>query len=513
MPVADPADLSKIRTLAELAELVESLRARGRTVVQCHGVFDLLHVGHLRHFEAAKRFGDVLVVTLTPDRWVNKGPLRPAFDEQMRLEMLAGLNCVDFVALNEWPTAVETLKLVKPDVFVKGSEFVDRSNDITGAIAAEEAAIVSVGGRLEFTDDVTFSSSHLINRYLSQVSKEAAEFVERFRVKYGSDDVAAYLERAADLKVLVIGESIIDEYNYCEALGKSGKEPILAMKELGTERFAGGALAVANHLAGFSEHVGLVSMLGKVDTCEEFVREKLSPSVAASFLYMAGAPTIVKRRFIESYPFQKMFETYRMGEDREAAANSARLLSLLRDTLPRYDLVVVADYGHGLLDEAAIDLICRESKCLAVHTQANAGNFGFNTVSKYPRADFICVSEKEIRLEARQRQKDLYRIVEQAARRLNASRALITRGQQGVLCWGADEGFTIVPALASHFNDRLSAGDAVLAVSSLCVPQGAPAELMGLVCNAVGAMAVETIGNRTPIERTPLLRFFGALFK
>ncbi|MCE9606499.1 MAG: adenylyltransferase/cytidyltransferase family protein [Planctomycetia bacterium] len=513
MSVAESTNLSKIRTLAELAELTTALRAQGKQVVHCHGVFDLLHVGHLRHFEAARRFGDVLIVTLTPDRWVNKGPLRPAFDEQLRLEMLSGLNCVDYVALNEWPTAVETLRLVKPDVFVKGSEFTDRAKDLTGAIAEEEAAVRSIGGRLEFTDDVTFSSSHLINRYLPQISKEASEFVERFQAKYTFDDVAAYLEGAKKLRVLVIGESIIDEYNYCEALGKSGKEPILAVKELSTERFAGGALAVANHLAEFTDQVGLASMLGKHDGCEAFVREKLNAKVAASFLYMAGAPTIVKKRFIESYPFQKMFEVYRMGEDQDAAANSERLFSMLRDTLPRYDLVVVSDYGHGMLDERTVELLSREAKCLALHAQANAGNFGFNTVAKYPRADFICVSEKEIRLEARQRQKDLYRIVEQAAEKLGARRALITRGRQGVLCWGRDEGFSIAPALAGHFNDRLSAGDAVLAVSSLCVPQGAPAEMMGLICNAVGAMAVETVGNRAPIERTPLLRFLCSLFK
>lgn len=103
---------------------------KGKQVVHCHGVFDLLHVGHLRHFEA-RRFGDVLIVTLTPDRWVNKGPLRPAFDEQLRLEMLSGLSCIDFVGLNEWPTAVETITRLKPSVFVKGSEFVDRSKTST----------------------------------------------------------------------------------------------------------------------------------------------------------------------------------------------------------------------------------------------------------------------------------------------------------------------------------------------------------------------------------------------
>lgn len=511
MTAANPK--SKILSLSALAAKIAELKQAGKRVVHCHGVFDLVHIGHVRHFENARRFGDVLVVTITPDKWVNKGPHRPAFDEQLRLEMLSCLEYVDYVALNAWPTAVETLKQLKPTYFVKGSEFVDRSKDVTGAVAQEEAAIRSVGGEIVFTDDLTFSSSNLINRHLPQISKEATDFLDGFSSRYKVDDVLGYLERTANLRVLTIGETIIDEYAYCETLGKSGKEPILAVRLISSERFAGGILAVANHVASFTQNVGMLSLLGDAGSAEDFVRSKLDPCVDAQFLMMRDAPTIVKKRYIESYPFQKMFEVYLMNDDQDAAANSERLCAKLREILPQYDVVIVTDYGHGLFDEAVIDVLCKEAKCLAVNTQANAGNYGFNTVSKYPRADYICVSEKELRLEARARQKDLKLIVERQAERHGCRRMLITRGKLGVLCWGKDEGFSEVPALAGHFTDRVGAGDAVLAVTSMCLAQNAPAEVMGLIGNAVGAMAVGTIGNREPIRRTPLVRFLISLFK
>jgi rfaE bifunctional protein nucleotidyltransferase chain/domain len=513
MPSAGEAANRKIQPLDDLAAVVADLKAQGKRVVHCHGVFDLVHIGHLRHFQNARRFGDVLIVTITPDKWVNKGPHRPAFDEKLRLEMLAGFECIDYVALNKWPTAIETVKLVKPTFFVKGSEFVDRSKDVTGAVAQEEEAVKSVGGDIVFTDDITFSSSNLINRHMPQVSKDAQEFLDRFSGKYKIDDVLGCLERASTLRVLTIGETIIDEYNYCETLGKSGKEPILAVRLVSSERFAGGILAVANHAASFTSHVGLMSMLGDAASAEDFVLSKLNPCVKPTFFTMRDAPTIVKKRYIESYPFQKMFEVYLMNDDLDAAANSERFCAKLEEVLPQYDVVVVTDYGHAMIDEAVVDVLCKKAKCLAVNTQANAGNYGFNTVSKYPRADYICVSEKELRLEARTRQKDIQVIMQQTADRHGCSRMLVTRGEKGMLCWGRDEGFSRVPALAGHFTDRVGAGDAVFAVTSLCVPQQVPAETMGLIGNAVGAMAVGMVGNRGAVERTPLIRFLISLFK
>jgi len=502
--------VGKIKTLDELAGLVAQLRGSGKRVVHCHGVFDLLHIGHIRHFQGARREGDVLVVTLTPDRWVNKGVNRPAFPEDLRCETLASLDCVDFVALNRWPTAVETIKLLRPDFFAKGSEFRD-GNDVTGAIELEKTAIESLGGKLVFTDDLVFSSSTLINRYLPLLPREAADYLAGFAVRHSAGKVVRYLEGGQPRKVLLLGETIIDEYQYCEALGKSGKEPILAVRQHSSEKFAGGVLAVASHIASFSDHVRLMSFLGDQDSHEEFIRAKLQCKVNAEFYRQSGAPTIVKRRFIERYPFQKLFEVYVMADATTETPETERFRGDLAAELPNFDVVVVCDYGHGMLDAKTIDVVTRQARCLAVNAQVNAGNHGFNTVSRYGKADYICLSEYELRMETRQRHQDLRVVAQTLADRLGCRKMLVTRGRSGALCYGKGEGFADVPALASHFTDRVGAGDAVFAVTSLCMD--APPEILALIGNAVGAMSVAEVGNRNAINATALVRFLISLLK
>src|SRR4030043_349355 len=151
---------SKIKDVKELSEIVPSLKNSGKKIVQCHGVFDLLHPGHIRHLEAAKREGDVLFVTITKDVHVAKGPGRPVFNERLRAESVAALECVDFVTLTETPTAVESIKALKPHVYVKGKDYADEKEDLTGKIHDEEDAIKSIGGRIHLTGQVTFSSTN-----------------------------------------------------------------------------------------------------------------------------------------------------------------------------------------------------------------------------------------------------------------------------------------------------------------------------------------------------------------
>src|SRR5450755_3598178 len=157
---------SKVYELSELAERVAQLRSKGKKVVHAHGVFDLLHPGHIRHLREARSFGDVLVVTLTEDRYVNKGPHRPAFPEALRAEAMAALEVVDFVAINRSATAVEAIAALKPDVYAKGPDYGVPGDDISGGILAEQQAVAANGGALGITNDITFSSSALINQYL-----------------------------------------------------------------------------------------------------------------------------------------------------------------------------------------------------------------------------------------------------------------------------------------------------------------------------------------------------------
>lgn len=506
---------SKIKDLDLLSRVVRDAHAEGKKVVHCHGVFDLLHVGHIRHLEEARRFGDLLVVTVTPDVHVNKGPHRPAFPQALRAEAIAALECVDYVAVNQWPTAVETVQLLRPDFYVKGPDYRDSRQDHTGGIDREREAAESVGASLVFTEDITFSSSNLINRHFSHLPEEADRFFEGFRKRHGPQDVIEYLHGAQPLRVLVVGETIIDEYQYCQTMGKSGKEPMLAARYLGSEKFAGGVLAAANHVASFSDQVGLVSVLGSVDSHEDFIREALSPRIQPSFLRLEGAPTLVKRRFVEDSGLRKLFEIYVMDRPEGMHVPEEPLCELLRETLPQYDVVIAVDYGHGMLGPQAIELLCKESRFLAINTQVNAHNHGFNTVSKYTRADYICIAEHELRLEARCRTGELRTIVREVAERLGCGRALITKGARGSLGYSAVEGFVDVPAFASPgaVVDRVGAGDAVLSVTSLCVAQGAPMEIVGVIANAVGSEAVATVGNRRPTQRTSLLRYIESLTK
>lgn len=502
---------SKVREIQELGALLEGTRA-GRNVVHCHGVFDLMHIGHIRHFQEARKLGDLLVVTVTPDRYVNKGPHRPVFTETLRAEAIAALDCVDYVAINKWPTAVEAIQIVKPSSYAKGADYRDQAADVTGGIAVEQRTVEQFGGKLIFTDEITFSSSSLLNRHMPVFSEDVTNYLANFRQKYSSEDVNGILKAAADLKVLVLGEAIIDEYQYCETLGKSGKEPILAAQYIRSEKYVGGSLAIANHVASCSNHVTVLTLIGSEDSHEDLIRAKLARNVTPVLVEMPGAPTLVKRRFIETYPFQKLFEIYVMDEE-AAHAQSEKLCGLLTSMLPEFDVVIVADYGHGMLSPQAVEVLCRESRFLAINAQVNAGNHGFNTVSKYSRADFVSLSEKEIRLEARNPSGDLRKIVEGVANELDCSRVLITRGSQGSLAFGKDEGFVEVPGFAIKTVDRVGAGDAVFSLASLCAAMRVPIEVIGFIGNAVGTQAVGIVGNERFIERAPLFKHVEALLK
>ena len=504
---------ARVLPIEELARVVEKARKAGRRVVHCHGVFDLLHIGHIRHFEAARRHGDLLVVTVTPDRHVNKGPSRPAFPEALRAEAVAALDCVDYAAINRWPTAVEAIRLLKPAFYAKGSDYRRSADDVTGGIRREAAAVRAGGGRLVFTDDIVFSSSHLINRRLSTFSPDVDAYIDGFRRRHPLAEVLKPLEQARKLKVLVVGEAIIDEYVYCDAIGKSSKEPTLVVQYASEERFAGGILAIANHVAAFAGRVTALTFLGASASQEPFVRGKLRDNVRPRFLYRPDAPTIVKRRFVERYHFTKMLEVYEINDAQMEARERKALLAALERELPSHDLVIIADYGHGMLDDDAIKLIARKAKHVVVNAQSNGGNLGYHTIGRYPRADLACLTENELRMESRDRRSDLRRLVPLFSKRTGFDRMIATRGKNGSLCWDRRDGFVQVPAIAGQVKDRVGAGDAFLSVAALCDVVGAPLEISGLIGNAAGAQAVATVGNRDFIDKTALIKHLEALLK
>jgi bifunctional ADP-heptose synthase (sugar kinase/adenylyltransferase) len=250
-----------------------------------------------------------------------------------------------------------------------------------------------------------------------------------------------------------------------------------------------------------------------VDSREDFVKEKLNSNVRPHFAHIPGAPTIVKRRFVEEYLSSKLFEVYVMRNEVLPPEVEGKLLKDLERMLPQYDVVVVADYGHGLMTERILQLVCKQAKFLAVNTQTNAGNRGFNTISKYPRADYVSIGEPEVRLDARKVSADLRELAEGLARNISTKNFLVTRGSNGCLIHDRDKGFFHVPAFAIRIVDRVGAGDAVLGVTAPCVALGVPPQVLGFIANVVGAEACTIMGHRSFLEPTSLFRHITSLMK
>ncbi len=506
-------DNQKIKELDDLADILDSHRNRGEKIVLCHGVFDLLHVGHIYHFEEAKKMGDVLVVTITPDHHVNKGPHRPAFPQALRAQVIAALGVVDYVAINQWPTAIDTVKLLKPHVYAKGPDYQDASKDVTGNIALEAEAVQLAGGEIRCTQGVTFSTSNLLNRHWSLFPPETSTFLEAFRKRYSLQDIRQNLDSLRSLKVLVIGETILDEYVYGDTIGKSAKEPVLAMRYISKDIHAGGVLAIANHIADFCDDVKVVSYLGKINPREEFVRAQLKDNVKPDFIYKADSPTIVKRRYVEKYTVSKLLEIYEMNDELLNEEEDRQFCDLLEKRLDQCDVAIVADYGHGFISPRAAEILSAKAKFLAVNTQINAANIGFHTISKYRRADYVCIHEGEIRLDYRNRKEDLKKLTTDLVSRLDCQLVMVTLGKRGTLLHHATQGFSHCPAFADKVIDRIGAGDSVLALTSLCAARDLPPDVTGFVGNLAAAQAVMIVGNKSSISRVQLFKSIESMLK
>ena len=503
----------KIIGLHKLAQKIQELKNKGKRIVHCHGVFDLLHIGHIRYFEQARRMGDILIVTVTPDRYVDKGLNRPAFPENLRAEAVASLSFVDYVAINQWPTAEETLRLLRPDVYVKGSEFKNISSDMTGKIAREEQVIHEIGATLSFSEDIVFSSTNLINRYFSNLPNEIQEYLNVFRERYILQDILQILDKMQNLKVFVIGDTILDEYNYCEAIGISSKDPTLAIKYKSHDLFAGGVLAVSNHAANFSRTVKLGTILGKNDNYEEFIRSQLHANILPYFFYQDEGPTTVKRRFVEGYSLNKLLEVYVMDDSGLSPENNSEFCALLKEQLPEFDVVIAADFGHGAISDQTIDTLTQYSSFLAVNTQANAGNRGFNTISRYPRADYVSIAEHEIRLEQRNSNGPLRPVMHELIDKIRCKQLVVTRGRKGAMVADDQGGFIDVPSFARNVIDRVGAGDAFFAITSLASALGVQNEVLGFIGNVVGSIASGIVGNKKAIDKVGTKKYITALMK
>ena len=504
----------KIKAINNIAEVAKACRAQGKRIVLCHGVFDLIHMGHVRHLEAARREGDVVIVTVTADRYVNKGPERPIFPALCRAEMLAAIESVDWVGISNWPSAEGVIRLIHPDVYVKGSDYETAGDDVTGMIEMERRAIEDCGGRIVFTDDIAFSSSSLINQHLGLFDPAVHGYLSQLRGGDFMDRALAAIDGVEDMTVLLVGDAIVDEYQFAAPMGKSAKENIITSRFERREVFAGGVFAAANHVADFCRQVEVISCLGRQDSYEELIQDSMRHNVALNLVYRGDAPTTRKCRFVDPGHTRKMFEVYQFNDVPLAGRIEQELCELIDGKARAFDLVIVTDFGHGMITRRAIDLLTEKSNFLAVNAQSNSANLGYNLITKYGKADYICIDEPEARLAMSDRFGDLGDLIAVGLRaEVDCDRVIVTHGERGCVTFDRESGLAKIPAFTRQVVDTVGAGDAFLAITSPVVATGADMELAGFIGNAVGAIKVGIVGHRQSVEKVPLKKSITALLK
>ena len=506
--------MKKIYTLEDLAKIVSKLKNKSRSVVLCHGVFDLLHIGHIKHLKKAKALGDKLVVTITADRFVNKGPGKPLFNQRLRAEAIASLEMVDFVAINESPTAINLIKIIKPSIYCKGKDYKNSKDDVTGEIKNELKELKKYNGKVVFTHELTFSSSRLINSETDFYSDKHKKILKKIKQVYSFKDVKKTVDNFSKLKILVIGETIIDQYNFCEAIGKSGKEPILVLKEMNTENYLGGVLAIAKNLNEFSKNVTILSMIGEKKEFLKEIKKDLPKNIKTKFFLKKNSPTIVKKRFVDNISNSKVLGVYNLNDDILSSEEIKSFNNYLLKEIKKYDLVVVSDYGHGLISETSAKIICKHSKFLALNAQVNAFNIGYHTMKNYGDFNTLIINEKEIRHEMRDKSSKVEDLMVNLANKRKVKNLIVTKGRSGSILYNKNKHkFFYAEAYAKNVVDKIGAGDTMLSLIGLCLKEQLDSELTLLMSSLGAAQSVQSLANKDTISKISMLKTLENIFK
>ena len=344
----------------------------------------------------------------------------------------------------------------------------------------------------------------------SPIMEDQQAYLDGLRSRFNAADALTCLDALRGIKVLVVGEAIIDEYQYCTPDAMSNKSPTLSARFDSTEVYAGGVDAVGNLIARLTDHVHVLAGAGTEDNGLPQRTPSRHHSLRHTTVRRPDGPTVCKRRFVHGFLNQKLFELTFLNDRPIPAETERDLLAAIDAHAPAADAVIVVDFGHGFLTPPIVHRLRERSTFLAVNAQMNSSNRGFNTIRKYEQPDYISVDENEIRLPFGDRYGSLECLIARLAKESKCRQINVTLGSRGTLYFDGDK-FHAAPVFTDRVVDAIGAGDALLAITSLLIRAGAPSELVPFIGNCVGGLMTQIVGHRSSIDRDELARFITTL--
>ncbi len=474
-------------------------KSKEQKTVLVSGHFNVIHPGHLRLLRFAKECGTRLVVAVESDRIAGSAAHVP---EQLRLEGVASNSYVDEAFLIDRPV-VEVIQDLRPDVVVKGKEHESRDNP-------EAAVLASYGGGLMFSSGETvFSSLDLIRREFTELAPNTIQMPNEYMARNGidKDRLVQLCGSFRGLKVVVIGDLIIDEYITCQPLGMSQEDPTIVVTPIDSQRFVGGAGIVAAHAAGLGAEVDFISVSGQ-DESRNYGIEKLSEfGVCAHLLVDTSRPTTLKQRYRSKG--KSLLRVSHLHQGAIPVELQQRMLKGLEPVIVDADLLVFSDFNYGCLPQSLVEKVSAMAKSYGVLLAADSQSSSqVGDISRFVGMDLITPTEREARIAARNHEDGLVVLAEKLRKQALAKNVLLKLGEEGLLihAWddtkgGAESGIMTdqVPALNSHPKDVAGAGDSLLIASSMAMACGANIWEAGCLGSMAAAIQVGRVGN-TPLQ-------------
>ena len=474
---------------------------KNKKIVLCHGAFDLVHYGHILHFKSAKKYGDILIVSITKNKFIRKGINKPLFDENQRYNYLKELKIIDYVYICDTESAKDSIEIIKPNFYIKGPDYKNNSLDITKKIHLEKKLVKKFKGKIVYTNDEKFSSSKIINeKNLLNYNYNQRLYLEKIKNKFGYDFIREEIKKLSKIRVLLVGELIFDKYSFGDVIGKSAKEPHLVLKELNSEYYVGGIGAIARHLTTFVNKIQLISAFGNEIFLKKILKNKLKKNILLNFLKpYKNYFSIVKERFVDNISNYKMFGSYKIPHKPNINFYK-KLMSKIKSKISLVDMIIISDYGHDFFDKRTAEFISKIKKFKALNAQLNSVNKGFNSFNYYKNLDLVIINLAELKNELKEEKIETNFLADIIMQRNKIKNLIVTKGKDGATFFGENSKIIHCPAFADQSIDKVGAGDAMLSIVAPALKQKIDPEITLFLGSIAAAISVKNIGNKVAVN-------------
>ena len=483
----------KIKTVSELKQIFGQ-GVREHKVIMCHGSFDVVHPGHVRHLIYARSKADTLIASLTADIHIEKGPYRPYVPEDIRALNLAALEPVDYVVIDREPTPLKLIGLLQPDYFAKGFEYVD--GGLHHNTQEEVRVVESYGGEVIFTPgDIVFSSSALLN--LAQPDIRDEKLITLMNAEgITFDSLRAAITSMAGKRVHVVGDTIVDSRTHTSLIGGQTKTPTFSVRYEGRSDYVGGAGIVAKHLSAAGADVTFSTVLGDDEIKEMVLADLASAGIACLPIIDSARPTTIKNVFVAGGYHLLKVDTVDNSSVTDA---TAKTLAESVNTTP-VDAVVFSDFRHGIFNRRTTQMLTDSipSGVFRVADSQVASRWG--NIMDFQDFDLITPNEREARSSLGDQDSGIRPLAASLYRKARCGTLILKLGDRGVLtCRSKIEqdirSTIVVDSFADRVEDAVGAGDALLAYATLVMLESGSAVEATILGSLAAALECEIDGN------------------